>query len=256
MSQGELPAENAVLAEPVEPLTPVQPKPWGLWATLSFSLALIVVFIAIQTAVLVAFMVVQSPKTPSAGDYVCNGLLLSVATWVSAPICLAFVVLLVKLRNQLSIRDYLSLNRVSAGRFLAWAAILLVFVAVSDGATWLLGRDVVPSFMIESYRTAVIVPLLLATLYIAAPVFEEIFFRGFMFQGIQQSRLGNLGAVLITSLTWSAIHMQYDAYQVAMIFAGGILLGVARARSNSVYLTIALHSLMNVIATIELWTCL
>jgi uncharacterized protein len=256
MCQGELPNENAVLAELVEPTTLVQPKPWGLWPTLGFSLAVVVAFVAIHAAVEIVFLVVQLPKTPSTDHYVYNGLSVSVATWISMPVCVAFVVLLAKLRNQLSVRDYLSLHRVPVRQFLAWAGILLLFVVATDGITWLLGRDVVPPVMIEMYRTAVIVPLFWATLIIAAPLFEETFFRGFMFRGIQQSRLGNLGAVLITSFTWSIIHMQYDAYQVAGVFLIGILLGVARARSDSVYLTIAMHSLMNVIATIELWICL
>jgi membrane protease YdiL (CAAX protease family) len=46
------------------------------------------------------------------------------------------------------------------------------------------------------------------------------------------------------------------AFDHAVIFLGGILLGVARATSNSVYLTIGLHSLMNVVATVELWVYL
>ena len=41
-----------------------------------------------------------------------------------------------------------------------------------------------------------------------------------------------------------------------MIFGSGILLGIARATSNSVCLTIGLHSLMNLIATVELWVYL
>lgn len=77
-----------------------------------------------------------------------------------------------------------------------------------------------------------------------------------MFRGIQRSRLGNVGAILITSVVWSAIHLQYNAYEVTVVFLGGILLGLARATSNSIYLTIGLHSLMNVIATIELWVYL
>ena len=125
MSQSELPAEGVLLAELVEPVSPAQPKPWGFWATLGFSLAIIVAFVATETAVAIVFMVVQAARTPKAADQhnmeATNGLLLSVATWIAAPMCFAFVVLLVKLRNQLSIRDYLSLNRVSVGRFLAWA---------------------------------------------------------------------------------------------------------------------------------------
>lgn len=87
---------------------------------------------------------------------------------------------------------------------------------------------------------------------VAAPVFEELFFRGFFFRGIQQSRLGNVGAVLITSFFWSIIHVQYDLPLIIWIFLLGILLGIARARSNSTYLTIALHALLNLIATIQI----
>jgi uncharacterized protein len=255
MCQGELPVDNVVRAELVAP-PPVQLRPWGFWATLGFSFAVIVTFIAIHTAVEIVFLVALSPKPLTAGSHAYNGLSLAVATWSSMLVCVAFVALLVRLRNQLSIRDYLALNRVSIGRFLAWTAALVLFAGVSDLVTWLLGREVVPRVMIEIYRTAVFAPLLCAALIIAAPVFEEVFFRGFMFRGIQQSRLGDIGAILITSFTWAIIHLQYDAYQVTVVFLGGLLLGLARARSNSVYLTICLHAVMNVIATIELWMCL
>lgn len=161
MSQGELPADSPILAELVEPPPVVEPRPWGFWMTLVFSLAVLVAFIMIQTAITIAFMVAKLPKTPITSEYVCDGLLLSVATWVAAPLCIALIVLLIKARRQLSIRDYLTLHRVSIGRFLVWAGLLLIFVVVTDGTTWLLGRNVVPTFMIESYRTAVVVPLLL-----------------------------------------------------------------------------------------------
>jgi uncharacterized protein len=256
MSQGDLPAEEAIAAEFVQPDTLVQRRPWGFWATIGFSIAVTVAFIAIQTAVALALQRRHEATSGDADRYACVGLFLSVATWVAAPLCFAIVILLVKLRRQLSIREYLSFRRVSAGSFLGWAAVMLVFAGLSDVAIWLLGRPIACDFTIDVYRTAVFVPLLLATLWIAAPVFEETLVRGFMFQGIQQSRLGNPGAILITALVWSLTHMQYDAYGMWVIFLSGILLGIARAKTDSVYLTIGLHSMMNVVATIELWVYL
>jgi membrane protease YdiL (CAAX protease family) len=261
MSHGEYPSEEVILAEPVETTGPFRPRPWGFWATLGLSLTVIgaqfAIGVAIGAIVVIQFMMAQSMKTPLPGaddleELAASGLLMAVAEWCSASICLALVFLFVKLRKQLSIRDYLCLNRVSAKCLLTWTAILLIFLAAMEGTTWLLGYDVASNVMVKAYRTAVIVPLFWAAIVIAAPVFEEIFFRGFMFQGIQQSRLGNVGAVFITSLVWSMLHVQYDIYQVLMIFAGGILLGIARARSNSTYLTIALHSLWSVIAMLEM----
>ncbi|MBU4271206.1 MAG: CPBP family intramembrane metalloprotease [Planctomycetes bacterium] len=256
MTQDETSAENAIVAEVVETVETARPRPWGFWATMAFSLVVIGLFVALQTVVTIGFVVIKyaANRNFSEDDFMrlaSSGLLLSVAEWVSAPLTLAMVVLLVKLRRQLSVRQYLSLNRVPAKTYLVWTAIVLVYVVVSDGASWILGKSIVPEVMIEAYRTAVVPPLLWGAIIVAAPVFEELFFRGFFFRGIQQSRLGNVGAVLITSFFWSIIHVQYSLPLIVWIFLLGILLGIARARSNSTYLTIALHALLNLIATIQ-----
>ena len=253
MTQDETSAENPIVVETAEP---VRPRPWGFWATMAFSLGVIVLLFVLQMIVTIGFVVIEyaANRNFGADDFMrlaTNGLLFSLATWVSMPLCLAMVVLLIKLRRQLSVRQYLSLNRLPVRTYLIWTAIMLVLVIVSDGARWILGESVVPEVMIEAYRTAVVPPLLWGAIIIAAPVFEELFFRGFFFRGIQQSRLGNVGAVLITSFFWSIIHVQYDLPLIIWIFLLGILLGIARARSNSTYLTIALHALLNLIATIQ-----
>ena len=66
----------------------------------------------------------------------------------------------------------------------------------------------------------------------AAPVFEEIFFRGFLFEGFRKSRIGDLGTVIITALTWAIIHTQYGYYEMSFIFLLGILLGVVRIKNR------------------------
>ena len=60
------------------------------------------------------------------------------------------------------------------------------------------------------------------------------------------------GAIVITALAWAVTHFQYDAMLVAILFALGILFGVARARHGSVTLTIALHMMVNLIAGVEI----
>ena len=76
-------------------------------------------------------------------------------------------------------------------------------------------------------------------------------FRGFLFKGLLYSKAGPVGAVVLSSLIWSALHMQYDLYGMATIFAGGLLLGLARLKSNSIYVPIVMHALWSLIATIE-----
>jgi uncharacterized protein len=134
---------------------------------------------------------------------------------------------------------------------LGWLGLVVAFVALSDGVTCLLGRPMVPEYMSKVYQTAFSIPLLYASLMVASPVFEETLFRGFMVPGILQSRLGTLGAILIPTVVWSIMHIQYDVYGIFHIFIGGILLGTARLKSKSLYPAIAMHSLMNLIATVE-----
>jgi membrane protease YdiL (CAAX protease family) len=56
------------------------------------------------------------------------------------------------------------------------------------------------------------------------------------------------GAILISSLVWAGIHIQYGALELSIVFAFGLLLGLARAISGSLYLTMTLHSAYNVVA--------
>ncbi len=92
-----------------------------------------------------------------------------------------------------------------------------------------------------------------ATLVVAAPLCEETFFRGFMFRGIQHSRLGGVGAVLITSLVWSLGHLDYGPFELLWIFFGGILFGAARCKSGSIYLTMVLHGLWNLASLVAVY---
>jgi hypothetical protein len=230
---------------------------WGFWATIGFSLLVLAVFVVLQTVVAIGFVAVQmlaGDRIPSPADAAAlgsNGLLLSLTTWVSMPACLALVCLFAKLKRGATIRGYLGLRGVPVGAGLIWIGIFLVYAVGVDGLTYALGRPIVPEFMVDAYKSAGFVPLLWLSLIVAAPIFEEAFFRGFMLEGIRRTRLGPIGAVLLTSLVWAGIHLQYDAYQVAVIFVGGLLFGTARIRSGSVLLTMAMHCLQNVLATLE-----
>jgi hypothetical protein len=105
--------------------------------------------------------------------------------------------------------------------------------------------------MVEAYRTAPSLPALLFAIVVVAPIFEEIFFRGFLFQGIRYSRLGPIGAIGITSFFWAIIHLQYGIYGIATVFALGLLFGIARLKTDSIHLLMVMHSLVGIVATME-----
>ena len=104
--------------------------------------------------------------------------------------------------------------------------------------------------MVDTYTTAGFKPILWFGFIILAPISEEIFFRGFFFKGVECSKLGRIGAVIITALAWAALHTQCDFFGVVDIFVGGLLLGLARWKSKSVYVPIGMHIVANLVATI------
>jgi hypothetical protein len=105
--------------------------------------------------------------------------------------------------------------------------------------------------MVDAYKTASSLPALLFAIVVVAPIFEEIFFRGFLFQGIRYSRLGPIGAIGVTSLLWAVIHLQYDIYGMATVFALGLLFGIARLRTDSIHLLMVMHSFVGLVAAME-----
>ena len=108
-----------------------------------------------------------------------------------------------------------------------------------------------PTFMTESYRTAGVLPLFWLAIVVAAPLFEELFFRGFVFAGLAASRLGAYWAIGMTAVVWGGIHQQYEPLDIFFICTGGVILGLARLKTNSVYTPIVLHALMNLVAIVE-----
>jgi membrane protease YdiL (CAAX protease family) len=86
---------------------------------------------------------------------------------------------------------------------------------------------------------------------IVAPITEEIVFRGFLFRGLSTSFLGVSGTLIVTSVVWAGMHVQYDWYILGQIVAIGLVLGWLRWASGSTLLTIVLHMLTNLAACIQ-----
>ncbi|MCH8197903.1 MAG: CPBP family intramembrane metalloprotease [Proteobacteria bacterium] len=232
--------------------------PWGFWPTIGWSVVVFLVYVGISVAILFAIGAAYSAADPNADieEFVeaaaTNGFVAFLGISLAAPLCTGLVLLLIKFKATLSVEEYLCLVPVGARTALIWFAFLALVLIGSDLLTYSLGRPIVPEVMVELYRTSHFVALPWFAVIIAGPIFEEVFFRGFMFRGIEASGLGNGGAILITAFTWAAIHTQYDGYLLATIFVLGILLGLARAVTGSLYLTTAMHAVTNAIATIEI----
>jgi hypothetical protein len=112
----------------------------------------------------------------------------------------------------------------------------------------------VTQFQLQSYSTAAaegwLLPMWLGAVVIA-PAGEEVMFRGFLFRGWARSERTVWPAIIVISVLWASLHVQYDWTGIAQIFAIGLFLGFVRWRSGSTLLTFVLHALFNLEGTME-----
>jgi membrane protease YdiL (CAAX protease family) len=119
--------------------------------------------------------------------------------------------------------------------------------------TQILGRESVSTFQVDAHRAAReagTLALLWIAFVIAAPVGEEVIFRGFLFRGWAASPIGPQVTILLSALVFALLHIQYDWWGMLQTFGAGALFGWLRWRSGSTTLTIILHMLVNFVATL------
>jgi uncharacterized protein len=239
------------------PPSPTTAKAWGMWTTLGLSWVVLIVFLATQTLVIEAVSALQSAQNPDinsttlAQNRPLSGFSLAAAILVSAPICLALTVWLIRLRKQLSMQEYLALRKPKAEVLARCLLIAVVFLVAADLLKSLVDRPIVSSLMTSLYETAGFLPIFWVAIGLLAPVFEEVLFRGFLYKGLQRSALGYWGIIVLPAGIWTLIHMQYDWGDMLEIFGFGMLLGVARLRTSSLYVPIAMHILNNLLSLIQ-----
>lgn len=235
----------ATLASATEP-----PRPWGFWATLVWTGVAGALWFALQVAAIAAYIAAFGPRDPAREI---DAPMVGLVTIVGASVAVVVFVVAARLRGW-SAKDYLALPWPARRHVLTGTATLVLFLPLLDVVTWLTGRDVVHPFIIQSYRDAQeagALWLLVVAFVVAAPIVEEVTFRGFVFRGWAASRLGAVGAIVLASVLWAALHTQYEMFFLAQIFALGLLLGWIRWRSGSTLLTIALHALVNAAAFVQ-----
>jgi uncharacterized protein len=156
-------------------------------------------------------------------------------------------------RHGLDAGDYFGLTRFSLRHFLTGVLALATLAAALYALAHFAKLDMVPTFQIDTYTSARrdgwLLPLLLAAV-VVAPIGEEIMFRGFLYRG--WVRPGSVVTpILVLTLLWTGMHLQYDWFGMSQVFLTGLLLGWLRWLSGSTALTIVLHMLVNVVATVE-----
>lgn len=244
-------------AAPPIMMTPARHKPriWKFWGTTLWGLFIFVALFVGQILV-VAWMVFrqQGPFDLAAAIHVVGGgLTISLSVIMGMPAALGAIGIATRL-SRTRFADYLALNWPSWRQLAIGIVALVVLVGGWDLLSRLSGREVAPGFMLEvlkSARADGALWLLIIAFCVAAPISEEFFARGFLYRGWSESFLKVPGAILLSSAVWTALHLQYDWFFFGEVFSIGLLLGYLRYRFHSTWLTVVVHGVNNLAATVQ-----
>jgi membrane protease YdiL (CAAX protease family) len=91
------------------------------------------------------------------------------------------------------------------------------------------------------------IPIQILLIVIAAPVTEEVCFRGMLFGGLRE-KLPRIAAALVCGLIFGALHALTGVSAVPPLIVFGFLLALLYERTGSIVPGILLHMLNNTIA--------
>jgi membrane protease YdiL (CAAX protease family) len=224
----------------------LEPKPWGLRA-----LALVggAILLCLSLGNLVALASVKlgwiaDHDLPLAGA-VAMGFTFDVAG-------LIFIALFLR-KQGVTLADAFGLGRGPLGPAMGRAVLLCLLVFPIVYGTMFLWQEVLLAFgitpkeqdilkMIRAAKNPLLRAYLLALAVGVAPMFEEVFFRGFMYPAFKQ-RLGVTGGLAAVSFLFASVHLNLNAF--VPIFALGVMLGLAYEMTGTILVPITVHALFN-----------
>ena len=227
---------------------PEPASPSHLRFTLVSGALILGAYLVLQFAATIAAVVVLDlDPAERMGDLVALGVIFSAIP------CTFLVLRILGHEPGIDPRSWLALSPVRATTLLGWVALACVLLQLADLATVEFGHSPIPPVMESIIETTRYTILLWFALVIAAPVFEEVLFRGFLYEGLRRTRMGAGGTIVVTTLLWTLLHVaQYDLYFLTLIALIGILLGIARERTGSLYVPLAIHAVNNLLSTLQM----
>ena len=86
---------------------------------------------------------------------------------------------------------------------------------------------------------------------VAAPITEELFFRGWLYTGLR-SRIGAVVTIAVTSILFALAHWEKTHLYALAVLPVGIALGLVRERTGTIGATMAFHAGYNGFASVLL----
>jgi uncharacterized protein len=230
------------------------PRVWKFWGTAIWGIVIFAAMFVGQISAMVLLVVQRGLPMDLASLQLVGGepQALALSVIMGLPATLAAVWLAIRIKKA-SFVDYLAFYWPSWKQLLFGAVGLVLIVVAWETMSRSLGREATPGFMtdlLKSGRDKGAAFFLLFAFSVAAPMSEEVLARGFLYRGWSASFLRVPGAIVLSSLVWTAVHLQYDMYFLAEVFSIGLWFGYMRYRSSSLWLTIVLHALNNLTAVV------
>lgn len=141
-----------------------------------------------------------------------------------------------KPKHYLNIKDY------------ACAGLMIIaFRLIFDNSiTFLVSNISMPNFINEVFDEISVSPIILIlSVSVVAPIYEEIIFRGILLKGMSK-KINPIVALVITSLFFAIVHMNIP--QGINAFFLGLVLGFIYLKTGSIYLSIFAHFVNNILA--------
>jgi len=160
------------------------------------------------------------------------------------------IFLLIRIKKT-SFSEYLNLKSVSFSTIIKWIGITLLFLMMLSIVSWILTGKVLatknPFISHFSWRLVIIDAIFSI---IIAPASEEMIWRGFLFKSIEHSKLGKIGAILITAFLFMLIHVDIslNVFKLGLwigVLPVGLLCGIARAKTQSIFIGMGIHAIYN-----------
>jgi len=230
---------------------------WGPWATAGFGIVIGTVIMSAQIILVAVYTVIKiMTELPFYFSELflsirTDGFLISISGLLSAIVGIGLIAIIIKARRGYSISEYLGIRALSTKAILILLPLAGVFTLISFLLSYIPGRSDSEfiEYILQAYSTSVLPVLFWLNIVVFAPVLEESIFRGFLFAGFRQSRIGITGTIIITSMIWTLLHLgQYDIYDMGSLFVFGVILGILRQRTNSLWSPLIAHLLNNLIA--------
>jgi len=234
-------------------------EPWNGWWTLIWGMCAVFVFILAQSMGAVAYIIATEgfSSDPEVweesirsieGDGDGVGVIAFLAIFAVCPFCWGVG----KVRENWRGMEYLGNQKTVWWKWLMWHAIIFAAMILFGIIGPYIGIKETPDSMLKMGASTDYAILLFLGVAVGAPLVEEFIFRGILFRGWEKSKMGLWGTLILTSLLWTVMHVQYDLPTLSYLFFLGLILGLARHFTGSVWVPVGMHAMNNAMATVVL----